>query len=252
MTDRIVLMDFTGVYREQQFYRDSAPAWLELQQLSGCNCYCDAEAGEELRSQIRDFSPRGIHYLDSGNYHYMSLLWLEKINTPFRLLLFDNHTDMQPPAFGGLLSCGGWAAEALEKLSCLKELVLVGPDQESFDQAEPELRKRTLYLSRERLAASSGGEVNGFFEKLPADLPFYLSVDKDVLCPDDAATSWSQGDMRLRELEEYLEIIFREQRVLGMDVCGECDPGSGGGLCNDRANDRLLNLWKTRRNLYEE
>lgn len=252
MADRIVLMNFSGVYREQQFYQDSATAWLDLQQLSGCNCYCDEAAGEELRSQIRAFSPQGIHYLDSGNYHYMSLLWLEKINTPFRLLLFDNHTDMQPPAFGGLLSCGGWAAEAMEKLSCLQEVVLVGPDQESFDQVEPEVRKRTVYLSRERLSASSGGEVKKFFEKLPADLPFYLSVDKDVLCPDDAATSWSQGDMRLRELEEYLEIIFREQRVLGMDVCGECDPGSGGRLCNDRANDRLLKLWKTRRNLYEE
>ena len=42
---------------------------------------------------------------------------MEKIDMPFRLILFDNHTDMQPPAFGGLLSCGGWAAEALEKTS---------------------------------------------------------------------------------------------------------------------------------------
>lgn len=168
---------------------------------------------------------------------------MEKIDMPFRLILFDNHTDMQPPAFGGLLSCGGWAAEALEKLPHLQEVILIGPDQEAFDQVDPEAQKRVRFLSREKLREGHEREIRRFIEGLPTDLPYYLSVDKDVLRPGDASTSWSQGDMKLEELLKYLELIFRNQAVLGMDVCGECDPDSVmDGRCNDAANKKLLKL----------
>ena len=133
MTEKneIVLMNFTGVYKEQEFYREEKISWVDVQGLSGCNCYCDGEAQEILEKKIADLPVKGIHFVDSGNYHYMSLLWLKKVHTPFCLLVFDNHTDMQPPAFGGLLSCGGWAAEALKALPFLQELVLVGPETRS-------------------------------------------------------------------------------------------------------------------------
>ena len=106
---------------------------------------------------------------------------------------------MQPPAFGGLLSCGGWAAEALEKLSHLQEVILIGPDQEAFDQVDqeafdqmdPEAQKRVRFLSREKLRERHEREIIHFIEGLPTDLPYYLSVDKDVLRPGDASTSWS-------------------------------------------------------------
>ena len=46
-----------------------------------------------------------------------------------------------------------------------------------------------------------------------------------------------------KELLESLELIFRNQAVLGMDVCGECDPDSVmDGRCNDAANRKLLKL----------
>lgn len=240
VTDNVILMNFTGIYKEQQFYQGRSPVWIDLEQLTGCSCYCDTEAADTIRERIKEFSGAKIHFLDSGNYHYMSLLWLEKVKVPFRLILFDNHTDMQPPAFGGLLSCGGWAAEALEKLENLKELVLIGPAESDFEQADPELRKRVRYLSREKLRELPGDEVKEFFAGLPRELPCYLSVDKDILCPEDASTAWSQGDMRLEELVEYLRIIFKNQNILGMDVCGEGDPESHESrLCNDRANARL-------------
>ena len=251
MKDHMVIMNFTDIYKEQEFWRDEEPAWAELTQLTGCSCYCDEEAAKVLRQEIGKFPVKGIHFLDSGNYHYMSLLWMEKIDMPFRLILFDNHTDMQPPAFGGLLSCGGWAAEALEKLPHLQEVILIGPDQEAFDQVDqeafdqmdPEAQKRVRFLSREKLRERHEREIIHFIEGLPTDLPYYLSVDKDVLRPGDASTSWSQGDMKLEELLEYLELIFRNQAVLGMDVCGECDPDSVmDGRCNDAANKKLLKL----------
>lgn len=243
MKDKIILMNFTDIYKEQEFYRETDPIWLEFSHLTGCSCYCDEEAAGILRKEMRELPAEGIHFLDSGNYHYMSLFWLEKIDRPFRLVLFDNHTDMQPPAFGGLLSCGGWAAEAMETVPALKEVILVGPDEEAFSQTDAKLRERVRFLSREKLAGLSKEEITGFFSEIPGDLPLYLSVDKDVLYPEDAATAWSQGDMKLTELTEYLGLLFENQSILGMDACGETEPGTG-SLCNDRANQALLEIYR--------
>ena len=46
--------------------------WTELSDLSGCNCYCDAEASDRIRKEIQAFTGNGLHFIDSGNYHYMS------------------------------------------------------------------------------------------------------------------------------------------------------------------------------------
>lgn len=76
------------------------------------------------------------------------------------------------------------------------------------------------------------------------DLPVYLSVDKDVLCAEDASTTWSQGDMTLEELGQFVAILLEKQDILGMDVCGECDPDAcEGDHLNDLANRELLEIW---------
>lgn len=245
-------MNFSGIYKEQQFWQTGEIQrnifWVEVQELPGSNCYCDGDAMETLRQKLEEFDADGIHFIDSGNYHYMSRIWLEKLNTPFRLVVFDNHTDMQPPAFGGLLSCGGWVEASLEELPLLKEVLLVGPDQEAFDQTEPVLREKVRFLSREKLGEMTLEEKVSFFEELTAELPTYLSVDKDVLCPEEASTTWSQGEMTLEELCEFVKILLEKQDILGMDVCGECDPDAcEGDHLNDLANRKLLELWRKER-----
>lgn len=241
-------MNFSGIYKQQQFWQTGEIqrniSRVEVQELPGSNCYCDGDAMETLRQKLEEFDADGIHFIDSGNYHYMSRIWLEKLNTPFRLVVFDNHTDMQPPAFGGLLSCGGWVAASLEELPLLKEVLLVGPDQEAFDQTEPVLQEKVRFLSRERLREMTMEEKVLFFEELSVDLPVYLSVDKDVLCAEDASTTWSQGDMTLEELGQFVAILLEKQDILGMDVCGECDPDAcEGDHLNDLANRELLEIW---------
>lgn len=243
-----VIMNFSGIYKNQNFYKNYAEEeifWTELSDLSGCNCYCDAEASDRIRKEIQAFTGKGLHFIDSGNYHYMTRLWLEKLQIPFRLLVFDNHTDMQPPAFGGLLSCGGWIAASLEELPLLQEVILVGPDEEAYTQVEPDLQQKVLFLSREKLSTMTTEEKEGFFNNLSEDLPLYVSVDKDVLCKGDASTTWSQGDMHLSELMSFLELVLERQNILGMDVCGECDMDScSEDFLNDHANEAILILWE--------
>ena len=111
-----IIMNFTDVYKNAKFCEDISAKWLEVSKLQGTNCYCDEEAQKNLYAIMQKEDVFGIHFIDSGNYHYVSRLWLTYLEEPFVLIVFDNHTDMQPPAFGGLLSCGGWIASAVEEL----------------------------------------------------------------------------------------------------------------------------------------
>ena len=251
-----LIMDFSGIYEDQQFWKTKEPIWVECGDIPGTNCYCDADAMDEIRSRIRPYSCGGIHFIDSGNYHYMTRIWLEKISHPFELLVFDNHTDMQPPAFGGLLSCGGWIYDSLMEIPLLKKVILIGPDEEAFSRVEPEIREKVDFLSREKLLDMDEAEIPDFVRAHVGKNPLYISIDKDVLNKEEADTNWSQGDMKLETMLQCLEAVVSEcagmtdteqnvqeyilPGILGVDICGECDATEGeNSELNDRANDRL-------------
>lgn len=260
----IFLIDLSGVYDEQHFWRGEQPTWIRLKDLPGTNCYCDEQAAREIREKIRDCALAGIHFIDSGNYHYMTRIWMDKAQKPFSLLVFDNHTDMQLPVFGGLLSCGGWIADALESVEMLDHVFLVGPDQQAFDQVGQEYKERVTFLSREQLQEArekdGAAGVTDLFLKMLLDYnqkkgsfsPLYLSIDKDVLNEKVVKTTWSQGDMSLLELEGCLERLqaFLQKRKLSLqaaDVCGEREPGEGNESAmtgHDYANQALLGTLK--------
>lgn len=202
---KTLIMDFSGIYEEQQFWKGKEASWVEARDIPGTNCYCDEEAMNEIRSRIAPYSYGEIHFIDSGNYHYMTRIWLEKISEPFDLLVFDNHTDMQPPAFGGLLSCGGWIYDSVMELPLLQKVILIGPDEEAFSRVEPEIQKKVEFLSREKLRGMELMEILDFVKEQTGKNPLYISIDKDVLCPEDADTNWSQGDMRLETMVRCLE-----------------------------------------------
>lgn len=82
---------------------------LDFTSLEGTSCYLDPEAAKTIASAIEDQPLKAIHWIDSGDYHYLTALWLNKLERPAELLLLDHHPDDQAPAFGeDLLSCGGW------------------------------------------------------------------------------------------------------------------------------------------------
>lgn len=245
--NKITIMNFSGIYGREQF-EGWETSLVEVSDIPGTNCYCDSEAFRVISERIAAVPSGGIHFIDSGNYHYMSRIWLDRVTEPVTLVVFDNHTDMQPPAFGGLLSCGGWIAAALEELDFVREVILIGPDEAAFSQVEPALREKVKFLSREKLSGSSETEIAVFLtdamEKGQESL--YFSVDKDILCPGEADTTWSQGDMTLEELVSLLRICLETasrtgKKVQGIDICGESESAEGvNNEENIRANRALL------------
>ena len=230
---------------------------VDLSLLTGTNCYCDREAAAAIRSAIEELPVCAVHLIDSGNYHYLTRLWLERIRDPFLLVVFDNHTDMQAPAFGDLLSCGGWAASAAAELKALRGILMAGPDGESVRQADRDCADRTVFVTERELKASKAeafreglllawkkfGDESRQSDGKPVGI--YLSVDKDILCREDAVTGWSQGEMRIEELAQCIAVLadFCSSKgvpLLGADICGELEDSPEADRVNGRANAMLI------------
>ena len=246
----------SGIYESEGYAWEQAGKIWDLRELRGTDGYLDPETEQFLEAELGRKKetkelPR-IRLLDSGNYHYMTKLWLTKIEKPFALLTYDNHTDMQPPAFGGILSCGGWIAASLEELKNLEHVILIGPDEAAYEQVEEELKEKVIFLSREKLQEMNDAEISRFLtEVLCETLPLYISIDKDVLCPDDAQTTWSQGDMKLTTLLSGVKTVLECAKktgveIVGVDICGEADvEAAHENEANDLANEKLLEILDT-------
>lgn len=249
MKKNTIIMNFSGIYEEETFYKDQEICWINCRDISGVNGYCSDDAREEIRRRIQDYDYRGIHFLDSGNYHYLSRFWLEKIREPYSLVVFDHHTDMQESAFFGMLSCGNWIREVVENDPFVREICVVGPPREAAAQCEPELASKVVFLTWEELEEGGLDPWISFLEGR-GDLPVYLSIDKDVLSRDDARANWDQGEMSLEDLEAMIRQVFQKRNVLGADICGENPqdtarmPSEEELEINSRTNRRLDELLK--------
>ena len=208
-----VITDFSHAYPDQGFPEALMGGGvgfdlIDMTDIEGTRCYCDAAAASEIRRRIASFTGvPGIHWLDSGDYHYMTLFYASAFREPFTLVLLDNHPDDQEPEFPGVLSCGSWVKALRETCPGLVRTVSVGPGG-----ARPAIPQPL-------------GDV-------------YLSIDKDILSPAFARTDWSQGAFELEEVERIVAEIFAGAgRVLGVDVCGELSTDHGA-----TPEDRRINL----------
>lgn len=240
----VTVMNFSGAYEGQDFWRGVEVRELDARGIAGTNCYCDREAEERLKELMAPLGAKGIHFLDSGNYHYVTKLWLDLAAEPFELLVFDNHTDMQVPLFGDILSCGGWIRRTLEENPFLKRVYLAGPPEAAAEEDGLEaFGDRVRFVSREALERGRDGGLGAMLSE--GGLPLYISVDKDVLCREEARTNWDQGGLRLVELKAMLQEAFRARRIIGADICGEepeAEDASQVRKINARANRALLEI----------
>jgi arginase family enzyme len=243
MNKQVVIMNFSGVYDVEPFARNSHFVHLDCTHFSGTDGYCDSEGAQSIRSLIAPLSASGVHFIDSGNYHYVSRFWLEKIHQPFSLALFDHHTDMQPPLFEGLLSCGGWVKDLIDSHPWLQHVVLLGIPEEKQDSIPAAYREKVKVVTDTQLHHHTRLNI-----PLKLAEPLYLSIDKDVMDSQSAQTNWDQGILTWTDLRRVLQLIMQHERVIGVDVCGECASTLGlfthSAAVDNRANRRLLWLFR--------
>ena len=214
--------------------------------------YCSAEACQKLRSRLSTVPLHALHWIDSGDFHYLSVFFLERIEEPFELLLFDHHPDDQPLAFESedMLSCGSWVGYCRRSLPLMKSQCSLGPGSAgtapgSAGTAPGFAGTAPVFAGTAPCFAGPGpgtkgpgsgsavtdlgfaGTAPGTKGPAPGSLPLYLSLDLDILSPSVFATDWDQGTIGESALLDALTSLTRGRRVLGIDVCGGLSRSQG-------------------------
>ena len=269
---KITVQDFTGVYAEQPFMQglrkaastDGEIRWFDCTRIDGTDCYCDDEAQAILRKQITEassISTPGIHFFDNGNYHYMSKLWTDSIREPFDLVVFDHHPDMQPPRFEGILSCGGWIKEVLDNNKFVQNVTVIGVADHLVEEIREDLSQANAAEILSRVTIIRESELKKHPENLSSlvcselasvlSSNIYLSIDKDALNTQEAATNWDQGSLTFEQLAETLQTLAQNRKILGIDICGErardmgFEDTAAADALNNALNEKLYNLITT-------
>ena len=282
MCKRVLITDFSGAVREEEILpegllnslkatlqittlngsRKIEAELLDFRELEGTRCYCDPAAEEEIVRRLAPFRYGAekwrefpIHFIDTGEYHYVSKFFVDAIDVPFTLLVFDNHTDMQEPAFGeGLLSCGSWLAEVMRSSKALQNILLAGPDGRITLYKRVSDGKGFAQSSCDELSVEG---IKNICDKTSID-NLYISIDKDVMSPKDYYTNWSQGGLGLEELEAMVFAAMRSSfggdgaagtvangpaadGLLGIDICGGLSSAQPALTC-DLAQNRRTDL----------
>ncbi len=158
--------------------------------MEGTNCYCSGESAAAIRQAISGRPLQSVHMIGTGDYHYISLFWAERISEPFTFLLYDNHPDDQPDAFGaGMVTCGSWMKDVRKLDMC----------------------KGTIWVDGKGTITENGA---------CRELPLYISIDLDILSRTYARTDWDQGDITLEQMISSLTVMCRDRRIIGADICG--------------------------------
>lgn len=239
-----LILDFTHVYCDEYIKDIDRFRYMDCSDIEETDMYCSKEAYKRIWEKIKPYGIQGIHYIDSGNYHYITKIITDHIDEPFGLVMYDHHTDMQIPMVPEMMSCGDWAGQALSQNKNLRQLVIVGPPESDIEQTlesySGSQSGRLLTFSAEDL---HGDLLENKLKLIRTDLPLYISIDKDVLGTEYTETNWSQGDMSIYGLERLLGVFLggqgeeknsdacrnderyasdiRHSRILGIDICGE-------------------------------
>lgn len=192
--------------------RDDSFLWIDCSDIEGTHCYLDDEANSKLLSLTSSLESEGLHWIDSGDYHYMTKLWTDKIVSPFSLVVIDHHPDMQESVFGEMLSCGNWLRFVLDNNAFLQKAFLIGVDDKLVHETNGYGDKLTVFSESQVMA--------GVPVSVQIDGKVYLSVDKDALGSEYVSTDWEQGRMTQKQLFDCLS-SFDKNNVIGVDICGE-------------------------------
>ncbi len=185
--------------------------------------------------------PKPVVFMGSGDYHHISHLLIQRYTharAAMQVVVFDNHPDNMRYPFG--IHCGSWVNQVsrLPFVRCVHVLGITSTDVEIAHAWENHLRPlrsgkvrywcvgrnlawmRYLGITQSQSFESISALLNAFERYLQTHAdPIYLSIDKDVLSPDEVHTNWDQGVMRLAELGRAIGSL--KSRLIASDVTGE-------------------------------
>ncbi|MCK0196738.1 arginase [Ancylobacter sp. 6x-1] len=227
----------------------------------------------------------------SGDFHHLTAAFIEAAAGPLTVVHFDNHPDWCRTF--PRRHCGGWVNEALA-MPHVRRVITLGPCSE--DLVRPDRKGANLAALSEGslvvlpwrhepsqirvpVAAGKGHEVGdgeirwrnlcaqdwgGVLDDLLSAIPtrrVWITIDKDVLGPDEALTNWDQGELPLACVEAAIRHLARECEIVGADICGDYNPapyrqpfksleafldqrdrprGGDAAAINARTNERLI------------
>lgn len=239
----INLFNFSGIYSISDFYKNSNFNYFDLQEMQGVSCYFDENNRKKIKDIFSNLNFPCINLIDNGNYHYMSYFSLSNIKENFKLVLFDNHPDIQPAMFD-ILSCGSWVHKSIFEYTNLVEIDFLGVDPDLMKDNKDALDKYLVNLHFDEKKRKYYYRKKNYIPN--NKLPIYISIDKDVLSTEYAVTNWNQGIMRLEELSSIIKNIIFDNQILGVDICGESDMNEVNideSKKNELANSQLLRLF---------
>jgi len=219
MTPELVRLDFDG---------SPAPALghpvrsIDLSHVHGTRYATERDTFDALRDTLAAV-PLDTVLLGSGDFHHHALHGLLRKREPFSLVLFDNHADLGP---SDVITCGAWVEAALA-IPALAAVLLVACEASTLVGVKAPL-ERVAWVPLDNdvirgVRTTVSLRAGGLAQALD-DLPtrrVHVSIDKDVLHPDDATTGWSHGGMRLEELIGALGEVARRCVIESFDLCGD-------------------------------
>lgn len=201
---------------------------------------CSMNALQRLGEEIEPLLPErpGCCFLGSGDFHHLSLILLARLNGPLDLVVLDNHPDNMRYPLG--VHCGSWIsrAVALPGVRTAHVLGITSTDISARHAWEnrllPLYRQKLSYWSVNRPASwfkllglgerhknfsSADALINAFAPVLASMERVYLSMDKDVLSPQEARTNWDQGVFARRHVRAVAQGC--SGKLTGADITGE-------------------------------
>ena len=116
----IIFLDLQGGYRELSL--------TEGIRVENCSPNSFREALKKEK-----FSPYGLHFFDSADYHFLTKYFLDGLSEEFLLLLFDHQADLKKGE-GEELSHRSWLREVMVSVPHCKGILLLGtPEKEKAE-----------------------------------------------------------------------------------------------------------------------
>ncbi len=217
---KLTLLNFDDSLKQQKVLQKYPHQWIDCSHIPGTNGFCDRQSLRSIRKKLTEEKTGALTFIGNGNYHYVTYILLQRVHTPFSLILFDHHSDMRDQS--PLLSCGSWVTQTMLEHPSLQKVVILGVNQEDALKPKPFSPKPVLMIHEERFNRTPlhviAKEICSFLKDVDA---IYISIDKDVLDRKEVLTNWDQGSMSLVQMLYILEYLAKHFRILAMDVCGE-------------------------------